>query len=475
MLRTALLLSLIGLIGACSHNPEFGDKRPVILISIDSLRADFTTPYGHTATFGGGAQTTPFLNKIANEGVMFNNTMAASPWTLPSHMSILTGMHPIEHGVRSRKFSLSEKINLISNKYQNADYNTAGFFSAPFLHPVWGFHRGFDVYVPGADYLGTVDAAQHLSGSGKGTEVQVIHHKSHSDAETGAQVVDRAIRWLENDDHYTEPFFMFLHFWDPHYDYAAPQKYVDMFHPDFAGEVDGTELVNFDIELNLDQAKHLKALYEAEIRYTDDQLARFFAKLTEWGIENDVIIAIVSDHGDAFLEHDQRGHHLTLYDEVMRVPMMIRAPGVVEAGQIVNGSVSICDLSPTLLDLSNLSAFQGRSGQSMRTMWEGEDVNHKVTMDLMRRTKKIEFRGYRNGNMKGILDSFDRTLTLLNLNDDPLENNPQVVKPNSDMPFAREALEFMQEADKQRGPRPGLVSETGEMTNLLSELGYTED
>jgi arylsulfatase A-like enzyme len=233
--------------------------------------------------------------------------------------------------------------------------------------------------------------------------------------------------------------------------------------------------VNFDIELNLDQAKHLKALYEAEIRYTDDQLARFFAKLTEWGIENDVIIAIVSDHGDAFLEHDQRGHHLTLYDEVMRVPMMIRAPGMVEAGQIVNGSVSICDLSPTLLDLSKLSAFQGRSGQSMRTMWEGEDINHKVTMDLMRRTKKIEFRGYRNGNMKGILDSFDRTLTLLNLNDDPLENNPQVVKPNSDMPFAREALEFMQEADKQRGPRPGLVSETGEMTNLLSELGYTED
>ena len=102
MLRAALLLSLIGLSGACSHNPEFGDKRPVILISIDSLRADFTTPYGHTATFGGTEQSTPFLNKLANEGVMFNNTMASSPWTLPSHMSILTGMHPIEHGVRSR-------------------------------------------------------------------------------------------------------------------------------------------------------------------------------------------------------------------------------------------------------------------------------------------------------------------------------------------------------------------------------------
>ena len=191
MLRAALLLSLIGLSGACAHKPEFGDKKPVILISIDSLRADFTTPYGHQPTFGGSAQTTPFLNKIATEGVMFNNTMAASPWTLPSHMSILTGMHPIEHGVRSRKFSLNEKINLISNKYQNAEYATAGFFSAPFLHPVWGFHRGFDVYAPGADYLGTVDAAQHLAASGKGPEVQVIHHKSHSDSETGAQVIDR--------------------------------------------------------------------------------------------------------------------------------------------------------------------------------------------------------------------------------------------------------------------------------------------
>jgi hypothetical protein len=108
-------------------------------------------------------------------------------------------------------------------------------------------------------------------------------------------------------------------------------------------------------------------------------------------------------------------------------------------------------------------------------MWEGEDINLKVTMDLLRPTKKIEFRGYRNGNMKGILDSFERTLTLLNLTDDPLENNPQVVLPNSDMPFARETLEFLQKVGAQRGPRPGLVSETGEMTNLLSELGYTED
>lgn len=475
MLRIALLLTLITLFGSCSHKPSFGDKRPVILISIDSLRADFTTPYGHSATFGGDAQTTPFLSKIAREGVMFNNTMAASPWTLPSHMSILTGMHPIEHGIRSRKFSLNPKIDLVSNKYQSSGYATVGFFSAPFLHPVWGFHRGFDVYAPGASYLGTVDAAQHLAESGKSPEILVMRHKSHSDSETGAQIVDRAIKWLEDDYHYTEPFFMFLHFWDPHYDYTAPQNYVNMFHPDFNGEVDGSELVNFDVELNADQAKHLKALYEAEIRYTDDQLARFFDKLVEWGIENDVIIAIVSDHGDAFLEHEQRGHHLTLYDEVMRVPMMIRAPGLIEPGQKVNGSVSICDLSPTLLDLSNIDSFSKRSGKSMRSLWENEDANYQVSMDLLRLDRMIDLRGYRNGDMKGILDSFNRSLTLLNLADDPLELSPQLVAPDSNIPFARETLEFIQLAAKQRGPRPGFVSETADMTNLLSELGYTDD
>jgi arylsulfatase A-like enzyme len=248
-----------------------------------------------------------------------------------------------------------------------------------------------------------------------------------------------------------------------------------MFHPDFAGEVDGSELVNFDLDLSAEQAKHLKALYEAEIRYTDDQLARFFQQLTEWGIENDVIIAIVSDHGDAFLEHDERGHHLSLYDEVMRVPMMIRAPGLIPEQQLVKGSVSITDLAPTLLDLSNLEPFQNRSGKSMRPLWENTDENYQVTMDLLRPTKKIEYRGYRNGDMKGILDSFERTLTLLNLGEDPLELNPQVVKPNSDVPFARETIEFIQMVAGQRGPRPGLVSETAEMTNLLSELGYTED
>ncbi len=475
MIRPTLLSTLLIIFAGCSKSPNFEGKRPVILISIDSLRADFTTPYGHQSVMGTSEQTTPFLKKLADEGVLFENTMASSPWTLPSHMSILSGMHPIEHGVRSRKFSLNKKINLISNKYQNADYETAGFFSAPFLHPVWGFHRGFDVYMPGADYLGTIDAAEHLAGSGKGPEVQVIHNKSHTDAETGAQVITRAIEWLEKGDKYNEPFFLFLHFWDPHYDYCAPQKYVDMFHPEFNNEVNGSELVDFDITLTQEQAKHLKALYEAEIRYTDDQLKILFDQLAAWGIENDVIIAIVSDHGDAFLEHGERGHHLTLYDEVMRVPMIIRAPNLIEANNRVKGSVSICDLAPTLLDLSNLPAFEKRSGKSMRGLWESNDENYDVAMDLLRPTKKIEFRGYRLGNMKGIVDSFERTITVFNLDDDPLELKPQITGVKSDLPFVQKTLEFLTRIHSQRGPRPGLVSETAEMTNLLSELGYTED
>jgi len=452
-----------------------GKQRPVILISIDSLRADHTTPYGYRPQFAPNEATMPFLDKLGREGVVFENAEATAPWTLSSHMSMLTGMHPVEHGVRSRKFSLNPNIDLVSNVFQDAGYHTAGVFSAPFLHPVWGFHRGFDVYVPGPDYLGTLEAAEALAASGKGETVEQMHHSSHTDNRTGEQVIDHAITWLSQGDRHEEPFFLFLHLWDPHYDYFPPQDYRERFLPPGEGQVLGDEFMQLDRELSTEELDQLKALYDAEIRYTDDQIARLWAQLEEWGIADDVIVGITSDHGDEFLEHGERGHHLTLYEEVMHVPMVINAPGLLPQGTRIQASVSNRDLAPTLMELAGMPAWTDRSGKSLSTLWRDGDVDQEVVMDLLRPTRRIELRGYRHGFEKGILDSYSRVFTAYDLQQDPGEQQPKngAITDKTD-PFAVKVLAFLEASQKIRH-KVGKVSETAEMSNLLGELGYTED
>ncbi len=471
---------LLGLVLACSRQPDSQQQktpqaRPVILISIDSLRADHTTPYGYHPQFAPQEQTMPFLDHLAREGVLFEHAEATAPWTLASHISILTGMHPLEHGIRSRKFSLDPKIDLVSDVFQKAGYATAGFFSAPFLHPVWGFHHGFDVYMPGPDYLGTLDAAEALAASGKGEKVEAIHAESHTDNRTGEQVVKRALAWLEKDQNYQRPFFLFLHFWDPHYDYFPPENYRAQFLPNDDGSVVGDEFMQLDRPLAAGELDQLKALYDAEIRYTDDQIARLWQQLEAWGIADQVIVGITSDHGDEFLEHGQRGHHLTLYEEVMHVPMVIHAPGLLPAGTRIQASVSNRDLAPTLVELAGLPSWTGRSGHSLSTLWTDADVDQGVIMDLLRPTRRIELRGYRRGPWKGILDNYKRKFVIFDLAKDAQEQNPRASNlADKKDPFAIETLGAMQKAQATRH-ETGKVAETAEMTNLLSELGYTDD
>lgn len=448
-------------------------KRPVILISIDSLRADFTTPYGHVPAFAPDEVTTPFLSKMAEKGVLFEHTSAASSWTLPSHITMLTGMAPMEHGIRSRKYSLHEGIDMISNVFQDDDYHTGGFFTAPFLHPAWGFQRGFDVYIPAADYLGTIEAGEALAAHGRSDTVEEIHSKSHTDNRTGEQAIDRAIGWLKHEDKYEEPFFLFVHLWDPHYDYFPPKEYRDRFLP-MDSSVVGDELMKKDRLPSVEELEHLKALYEAEIRYTDDQIARLYAQLEEWGIAEDAIIAIVSDHGDEFMEHGNRGHHLTLLEEVIHVPMVIQAPGLIDGGQRIQGSVSIADLAPTLIDLAGLPGWPERSGKSMRPLWEVADVDYEVSLDLYRPTLKMNLMGYRKGMKKGIQDFRKNLLRIYDLEEDPKEMNATVANITAEDPFIQGLAKFILALKETPAPVHH-VREAVEITNLLAEVGYVDE
>jgi len=479
LLAPALLAAVV-VIGppGCSEEsgpPNYRGKRPVILISIDSLRADHCTPYGYTPAAGAAEPTTPFLARAAQAGVLFENASAASPWTLPSHITLLTGMHPREHGVRSRKYRVGDDLELVSGKFRDAGYRTAGFFSGPFLHPVWGFGHGFDVYQPGAAYLADPDNSKALAEAGKSEQVEEIHSQSHLDKECAAQVVGKGLNWLKKDERWREPFFLFLHLWDPHYDYFPPADYRGRFLPGDDGSVKGDELLRTEVPFADGLKLSLLALYDAEIRYTDDWMARLDAQLQEWGIADDVILLITADHGEEFMEHGNRGHHLTLYEEVMHVPMVLRAPGLAPAGARVQGSVSLADVAPTLLDLAGVGGWPERSGRSMRLLWETGAGDHDVRMDLLRPTQKIHLLGWREGGSKLIFDANSGEASVFDLLADARERQPALHGIRDANPVVQRARRAF-ETEPQTPPHPPQdVSESEHLNQVLSQVGYGAD
>lgn len=472
-----LLAAAVAGAAACADAgpPDYGGKRPIILISIDSLRADHCTPYGYRP-LAAGEETTPWLQRLAQEGVTFENASGASPWTLPSHVSLLAGMHPREHGVRTRKQRISDDLELISGRLQAEGWATAGFFSGPFLHNVWGFGHGFDVYRPSVPYLKETEAGRQLAEAGKDENVQRIHDDSHTDAECAEDVIGDGLAWLEQDDRWREPFFLFLHLWDPHYDYFPPQEYRDRFLPAADAGVRGDELMREDAVPDADVMRGLLALYDAEIRYTDDWMARLDAQLEAWGIADDVILLVTADHGDEFLEHGNRGHHLTLHEEVMHVPMVLRAPGLAPAGARVRGSVSLPDVAPTLLDLAGVTPWPDRSGRSMRALWQDQSANHSVHMDLLRPTKRIELLGWREGAAKLIVDAPAGIARLYELTQDPGERRPQEFgRPYAAHEPLRRALAALGAEPPQPPYPPGDVSEPEHVEAATHQVGYAGD
>ncbi len=455
-----------------------GNGRPVILISIDSLRADHCTPYGHAPQFAPDEATTPFMARMAKEGVLWENASAPTSWTLPSHLSLVTGMAPQQHGVNVQGFRPPVGTQHVAGKFQEAGYLTAGFFSAPYLHPMWGFAEGFDHYVGAASYLNSTQTATAITDPD--TPMQGVHTSADSDSETAVQVIDQALAWLEKGDRHQAPFFLFLHLWDPHYDYQPPADYAERFHPGWQG-MDGVDFYKNwkdGREYSPEEIDHAKALYDAEIRYTDDHIARLFAQLEAWGVADQVILGIVSDHGDEFYEHELIGHHKTLYQEVVHVPMVLRAPGLAPAQTRLKGTTAIYDLVPTLLDLAGLQAWPERTGRSLRPMWEEADDDRQVVFQLDHPGKRVFLKGWRQGKDKVLFQWQPKRTTYrwhLDLEADPGEHSPAVLQKLSETPTGQRAFEAMKAADASRRPTLEMGDLPEEMVNTLAGVGYVDE
>ena len=318
----------------------------VILISIDSLRAD------HLGCYGYPRDTSPHIDRLAREGALFEYAIASTSWTLPSHMSMFTSLYDSLHGVEDSRKRLVIDHPLLAEVMKEAGYRTAGFYSGPLLHPGYGFVHGFEEYVNCTSYP--------WAGEQEIKEFVAQRRKTRSLAKadiTNPRIYEKVTGWME--EKMKEPFFLFIHYWDVHYDYIPPDPYDKMFDPGYEGELDVRELEGNE-SIHADMARgdleHLIALYDGEIRWTDEWIGRLMEMLRTKGLLDRTLIVLTADHGEEFFEHGAKGHGKSLYDETIRVPLIVRLPGVVEAGLRISQQVRTIDIYPTVLDIARVGA-----------------------------------------------------------------------------------------------------------------------
>ena len=301
-------------------------ERPnVLLVVVDTLRADHLTSYGYPR------DTAPRIDELlARRGVVLEQAWSQAPWTLPSVVSFLTGRYPgelltddkVEYGIPPGAPSLAER-------FRRLGYRTAGFIANPTMHAGNGFARGFETFY-------TPDA-------------KVRSLRLHGDT-----ITTRAVPWLR--DHAGEPFFAYVHFVDPHDPYLSPgveATGITPFDPDYAGTVTGEwphGLFTGQLELPDPQRdlRHLEALYDSEVRFVDGQVGHLLDALPP-AVLADTLVVLTADHGEELFDHGWWKHGLTVYQEQLHVPFVVRWDRRLPAGRRVAAPVELVDLVPTLL------------------------------------------------------------------------------------------------------------------------------
>ncbi len=344
---------------ARSSNP-----RPnLLLISLDTLRAD------RLGCYGAGRDTSPVLDALASEGIRFSRAEAPSNWTLPSHYSLLSGLTPAAHGVlpdldsvhgfifpdRQLKVRGSGREVMLAERLHEAGYRTVAITENGWVGAHFGFDQGFDVYR--SDIFGNLPRTlgatlAELDANGEGG-----------------------------------PWFLFVHTYAPHQPYHAPRdfrtKWAD---PEGAGfswpeaRVPIEDYFRFhtsQFPAAASDVLRFRGLYDGQILWMDSLLAQLLSWIDRRGLAEQTVVVVTSDHGEEIFERGRFLHGDTLYEEVTRVPLIIRAPGRVAARRVVDQTVSLIDVPATLLDLAGLADRHGE-GYSLRGYWEGEAAPRPV-------------------------------------------------------------------------------------------------
>ena len=364
MRLSATLAAGLLILGACARPASPGPPN-VLLLSIDSLRRNHVSALGRVNPSGRDTPTTPAFERLARTGVLFENAVSTTSWTLPAHMALFTGLPDDLHGVTDNQLRLADGIETLAGLLGKHGYATGGFFSGPNLHPAFGFSRGFDTYRNCSDVRTDLASFE----SREVGDLRATHLRSHA-AVTSPRLLRESWDWIEERVETGEPFFAFVHWWDPHYDYLAPAEYEALYDDGYTGPIRGHHQTEKTATLTPPDLRHLKNLYDAEIRYTDDHVSRLLDRLEALGALDNTIVILTSDHGEEFYEHGRWGHQRTLNEEVVRIPLAISWPGHVPAAVRPRGQAPLQDILPTICDLLDIAPPEYLEDASLAALWE---------------------------------------------------------------------------------------------------------
>jgi arylsulfatase A-like enzyme len=334
MRARALLAGLACALAACGAR---GTPPNVILVSIDTLRAD------HVGVYGYERDTTPWLDGFAKDATVFEHAFTTCPWTLVAHMTMLTGLFPAQHGVVRDELALSSDVPLLAERLKRAGYQTLGLYYASWIHERYGFARGFDVF------------------------------RAHGSAE---EALVHAREELGRRDT-TRPYFLFYHLFDVHNGamatgthmiYPSPEPFQSMFMPDATEKlpkISPDALWESENLLTKEQLAALTALYDGGVRHVDTRLGELFAWLEQQGLLANTLVIVTADHGEALGQRGRLTGHGELAQEGLHVPLVVRHPDGRLAGTRVDAPVHLGDIVPTVLDVAGLDADERLPGRSL--------------------------------------------------------------------------------------------------------------
>ncbi len=352
-------------------------KRPnVILISIDTLRADHLSCYGYKKT------TTPNIDRLASEGTIFLQNYSTGVWTPPGHASMLTGLYVSEHGVYDTR-KLAEDIPTIAQVLKRHGYQTAGFVNNSQVGALVGFDKGHDKFVEVWKGVATGSLVERAVRGLIRKAREALGHQDMGAARTNREFKD----WIGNRE--TEkPFYAFLHYIEPHNPLNPPNPYRNKYLKDVElKNIDGAKtkkaahnplicLVE-DLNLNRDEIEFLISLYDGEIEYTDSKIAEIISILKGKDLYDDTMIIITADHGEHFGEHNMWSHVASLYKEVLRVPLVIKYPKEVKYTKEVKDYTQLVDIFPTVMEVTGVSKEERIKTSGVSLVYNGVNRYHE--------------------------------------------------------------------------------------------------
>lgn len=460
-LASLALLSFISLTTA----ERASDRRPsVVLIVLDTVRAD------HLGLHGYPRATSPQIDSLAQESILFDNAYTVMPHTLPSHLALFTSRYPRELGVLSNGQIYEGKSKLLPEILQENGYSTAAFVSGLPVHSRFGLNRGFETY-----------------------------HDGDGWKTPGDSTLEAFSDWLSEAP--TRPFFAWVHLYDAHVPYSPPAEMLSRFQvddtletwvrqkqieiqPEWGQSIDSTTIRKKPSRAGNNPFLENLNFYDAEVRHADNIAGRIVNLLRQRGLLDSTILILTSDHGEGLGEHDYYFHGLYLYEEQIRIPLLIRLPSGKAGGTRFNGLVSILDIGPTLVDLLGVEADNGFRGMSLATTMEEIDERalkgrrlYFESREYRQKSPRVDASisrarrfGTRDKRWKAIL-SMDDDLELYDLTKDPEEQINLADKNKAQAAKHRALIENWMEAivppDNVEPPQL-----TDEEKRRLRSLGY---